>query len=254
LWQTIRALGWAIKILWIVTLLLPVTVAISMWELLGSKAIGIEEPTVSFYDRTLHMSTPFYINNNGFYDLSDINVTIRIINKNNLVTKFSKLYANVPAKSMLNTTYDVSVSLEELGEKNKELLTQNANLDLTITASLRVAYAIGFEIAANTTIEWGAPFNNLTISNIVYLVPNNEFLLFLSFENAASFPVSGELVMDAVNARDEVIGTKIQPVNVDSGTQFQSNVTIPIDPSRMIGPGVFHVSFLNFLILETEWS
>ncbi|MEM3536573.1 MAG: hypothetical protein QXF44_02230, partial [Candidatus Bathyarchaeia archaeon] len=127
--QTIRALGWAIKIIWIVTLLLPVTVALSLWDLFSSGAFGVREPAMSLSDTELSISAPFYINNTGFYDLSDVNITIKIMNNNNRIAEFSKLFPKVPAKSMLNATYDVSLDLEELFSDNRELLTHDADLD-----------------------------------------------------------------------------------------------------------------------------
>jgi len=225
-----------------------------MWELLGAKAIGIEEPTVTFSDNTFYMSAPFYINNTGFYDLSDLNITIQVINSNKLVARFSKLFPKVPAKSLLSATYDVSLSLEELGSKNKELLTNNTSLDLAVAASLRIAYTIGFGISANTTMEWGAPFNNITISNVNYDSSSHEFNLALSFENDAAFPVNGGLKIDTVNALNETIGSTIQPIDVASGTPFQTYLAIPVDSSKVIGPGVFRVYFLDLLILEAGWS
>lgn len=225
-----------------------------MWELLGAKAIGIEEPTVTFSANTFYMSAPFYINNTGFYDLSDLNITIQIINNNKLMAKFSKLFPKVPAKSLLNATYDISFSLEELGSKNKELLTNNTSLDLAVTASLRIAYAIGFGISANTTMEWGAPFNNITISNVNYDSSSHEFHHSLSFENDAVFPISGALKVDAVNAMNETIGSTVQPIDVASANQFQADLVIPVDSSKVIGPGVFRVYFLDLLILEAGWS
>jgi len=200
------------------------------------------------------MSAPFYINNTGFYDLSDLNITIQIINNNKLIAKFSKLFPKVPAESLLSATYDVSLSLEELGSENKELLTNNTSLDLAVAASLRIAYAIGFGISANTTMEWGAPFNNITISNVAYNSGSHEFYLSLSFENDAAFPISGALKVETVNASNETIGSTIQPIDVASGTPFQADLVIPVDSSKVIGPGVFRVYFLDFLILEAGWS
>ncbi len=225
-----------------------------MWEMLGTKTMGVEEPTVTFSGGTFYMSAPFYINNTGFYDLSDLNITIQIISNNTLIARFSKLFPKVPAKSLLSATYDISLSLKELGSKNKKLLTNNTSLDLGVAASLRIAYAIGFGISANTTMEWGAPFNNITISNVNYDSSNHEFHLSLSFENGATFPINGALKIDAVNTSNRTIGSTIQPIDVASGTSFQADLAIPADSSEITKTGVFRVYFLDMLILEAGWS
>jgi len=47
-------------------------------KLLEAKNIGTQEPTISFSNGNFTLSMPFYINNTGFYDLSDIGINIQM--------------------------------------------------------------------------------------------------------------------------------------------------------------------------------
>ena len=164
--HTIRALSWAIIILWVITLLLPITVALSLLKLLEQNAIGFGEQTVSFSNGTFYLSTPFYINNTGDYDLSDMNVTILVGSGNKTLSTFTTPLLNVTAGTMLNSSYDISFTLEEIAAKSTELLTEDMDLNLSMSASFRIAYVIALGLSTTMTMPWGAPFHNLTVSEV----------------------------------------------------------------------------------------
>lgn len=251
--QTIRALGWIIAILWITTLLLPVTVAFSLMKLLEAKNIGIQETTISFSNGNFSLHMPFYINNTGFYDLSDIDINIQISRKNKTISSSSVHLPNVSAGTKADSSFNFSVSLEELVLKDSELLTNDAELDVNASLSLRVAYAIAFGTSVEFTTFWRAPFHNLTIYDLTYNMTHVTFSV--SFDNHISNQISGPLKVELYNSTNAPIGSATQNVHILPQESFQTSFAIKIaDPTTMTHNGVIRIYFVGAQILEEEWT
>ncbi|MEM3673797.1 MAG: hypothetical protein QW468_06235 [Candidatus Bathyarchaeia archaeon] len=252
--QTIRAIGWLIAFLWIFTILLPVTVGLSLAELLKSKAMGIQEPTFSFQNGNFSVSMPFYVNNTGFYDLSDISVNVHIRKENKTISMFSAHLPNVPAGVLVNSSCDFSVSLEEIASKDRGLFTNDTELLVDAGLGFKVAYVIVLGVSMAFPTSWGAPFHNLTASNFAY-DGVNKFYMLLSFENHAQFPIYGSLTVKLYNVDDEFLGNTSQPVNVLSGEAFSNVFEVTVDePSKMTANGLIRVYFEEVQIWEGEWT
>lgn len=250
--QTIRALTLAITILWIITLVLPITVGFSLLQLANQKTIGFREPTFSYSNGNFFLSAPFYINNTGFYDLSDINITILAKGHNKTISRFSELFPPVPAGSMINESYDISFSLSELLSKDSELLTDDTNLDLSVYLFFRIAYLIGLGGSTNITTSWGAPFYNLTALAYPYDYSSQRLLLSLGFENHAYFEVNGTMLLEVYNNRSELIGSVTENLNVPSDNSFSNYYELTIDSLQITTNGVIRVYFDNTMIQEEE--
>jgi hypothetical protein len=245
--QTIRALGLIIAILWIITLLFPVTVAFSLMKLLEAKNMGIQETTISFSNGNFTLSMPFYINNTGFYDLSDIGVHIQMGRENKTISAASTQLPNIPAGKKADSSLNFSLSLEELVSKYSELLTNDTELDMNASLHLRVAYAIAFEASMEFTTHWGAPFHNLTIYDITYNTTTHVFSFSVSFDNHAFYPVNGSLTVNLYNSTSPLIDLDVPPEK-----SFQKSFEIAIDPTTITPNGVIRLYFVNVPILEME--
>jgi len=254
--QTIKALTWITTILWIIALALPVTVGFSLMELAKSNFMAFREPTMMLSHGNFSLSAPFYLNNTGFYDLSDISVKVTLESENKTISTFSKTVENIPAGSILNSTYDFSISLEELISKNKQFLTEDTEINLDISGFFRIAYLIGFGSATNITMMWGAPFHNLTLSEIHYNSAAQKFSFQINFKNHASFTVNGPMKIEIYNNKGIRIGSIIEYLNVPSDTPFHILYELTMSPSNITDNGVILVYFENIKILEREsgWS
>ncbi|MEM3726485.1 MAG: hypothetical protein QXK98_06460 [Candidatus Bathyarchaeia archaeon] len=252
--QTIMAIGWLIAFLWIFTILLPVTVGLSLAMLLESKAMGIQEPTFSFQNGNFSISMPFYVNNTGFYDLSDISVNVQIRKENKTISTFSAHLPDVPAGVLVNSSCDFSVSLEEIASKERGLFTNDTELLVDAGLGFRVAYVIALGVSMTFPTSWGAPFHNLTASNFAY-DGVNKFSTLLSFENHAFYPINGSLTVKLFNDNNELLGNTSQYISVLSGEAFNNIFEITVDePSKMTDNGLIHVYFEEVQIWEGEWT
>jgi hypothetical protein len=252
--QTIRALGWIIAILWIIILILPVTVAFSLMKIVEAEGVGIQEPRGSVSNGTLFLSIPFYIDNTGFYDLTDVEFKLQIFMRNESLSTSSAELPNVPAGEIVDSSCNFSLSLEELLSKNMELLTNDTELNVNASLRFRVASAIAFQVSIESTITWGAPFNKLTIYNIAYDDVSHIFSASVSFENHAFFQVNGSLLAKLYNSAGELIDSATQNVNVPSQESFEDSLEITVnDPSKITHEGVLRLYFEDMQILEEAW-
>lgn len=252
--HTIRVLGWGIIILWVITLLLPITVGFSLLKLVEPNAIGFREQDISYSDGIFSLSAPFYINNTGYYDLSDINVTVSIRRKNKAISAFSTLLPDIPAGNITNSCYTLSLSMEEIVSKNLELLTDDTDLDLNISAFFQVAHIIGIGISTSMKRSWSAPFYNLTVSPVSYDFFSQTLSLFVSFENHAYFTMNGTVSLKIYNDRSELVGFTEKYLDILANRPFQDTFELAIDPFRITESGFARLYLEDEMILEKEWS
>jgi len=252
--HTIRALGWIITILWIILLILPVTVAFSLMRIIEVEGIGIQEPRGTITNGNLSITIPFYIDNAGFYDLTDLEVNLHIYNGNKtLATSLAKL-PNVQAGEVLDSSCNFSQSLKHILSENHELLTKDAELLGNASLRFRVASTIAFGVTTNFTMQWGAPFSNLATNMISYDPGNSILSVSVSFKNQAFFQVNGSIAIELYNSAGELAGSAVHNINVPSGQSFQSFINIAVDPAKMSNEGVFCLYFASSKILEREWK
>lgn len=253
--QTIRAIGWIITILWIIILVLPVTVAFSLIEIIEAKGVGIQEPMGSISNGNLFLSIPFYIDNTGFYDLTDVEVELKIFMKNETLSTSSAKLPNIPAGEMVDSKCNFSLSLEELLSKNMELLTKDTELNINASLRFSVASAIAFQASTGSTISWGAPFHKLTVHSITYNNASHVLSASISFENRAFFQVNGLLSAKLYNYEGELIGSTTRNVNVPSQESFEDSFAVTINnPSKITREGVLRLYFADMQILEEAWE
>lgn len=252
---TIRALGWIIKILWFVTLVFPLTIGLSLIELLGSEAIGFGEPLSSFSEGQFYFSLPVFVNNKGFYDFSDINVTVCAEAKEKDFMHVSRIFPIVHAHSRWNRSYDINFSLSDVVSKNRDLLFEDLNINLNASIFFKVAYLIGFGVKTNISIPWGAPFYNLSLILVGYDSISESFVVSLSFENHAPFSFDGLLSIIFLNEEGEVLGSDDRFIYASSGGFLQELFNISVeDPSKLTQNGFVSVRFEGVEIFEWEGS
>ncbi|MEM2737378.1 MAG: hypothetical protein QXK93_00100 [Candidatus Bathyarchaeia archaeon] len=250
---TIKALGWMIILLWIITLALPISVAFSLFKLAEGGNVGVQEPTFTVTNGNISINMPIYVNNTGFYDISDVNIEIRIRKIGTIIATMSKNLPSIPAGQIVNTSCSFTANIVEIFQKDHTLLTEDADLDLNIMLHFRVAYTLAFNIAYNSSMRWGAPFHDLT-----YTVDYNEithvFSFYMSFNNHASFSISGPFTIELYNSNNERIGIASLDLNVPAGEAFQESVDVVVDFSKMTDMVLVCLSFAELKILEEWWT
>ena len=246
--HAIRALRLVIVVLWIAVLLLPATVALSLWEIFEARNnVAIGEPSFSMSDENFLISVPFFMNNTGFYDISDLFAKISVYSENEKIAEFLTEPLNIPAGRTVESNFNVSGSLADIISRDSELLTNSKDLNVNVALHFQVAYILAFNIARNFTYNWGAPFSNLTIDYMRVNATHISF--FVSFYNNASFPLSGPLKVELSNLQNVPIGSAVHVVNVEPNEYYQDSFTFEADET-----GIIHLSFADILIVERRWG
>jgi hypothetical protein len=251
---TIKALGWIIALLWIITLILPISVVFSLMKLAEGKNMGIQEPIFSLSNGNLSLTIPLYINNTGFYDISEVSVKIKISRANDAIVTLLENLPDIPARRMVNASCNFSASLNEIFQRHSTLLTEDADLDVDAALHFRVARAIAFNITQNFPTRWGAPFQNLTVYDVAYNTTTHVFSFSISFNNHAFFFINEPLTIELYNSGSEKVGSAFWSLNVPSGESFQEKIEVNVDPSKMTRSGFIRLFFADLKIFEEEWT
>jgi len=249
--HTIKALRLIIAVLWIAILMLPVTVALSLLKIFeAGNNVGIGKPSFDLSNGNLSISIPFYMNNTGFYDLSEVYAYIKVYDGDKFIAESSTNWLDVPAGEMVASNLSILISLEDIFSENRELLTSNKELNVSASLHFRVAYALAFTVTTSSTVQWGAPFSNLTIQHSSYNETHQVFSV--SFFNNASFPINGPLRLELLNLLNTTVGLMEQQINVPSKGLYQGLFEIPV--SELTNSGTARLYFADILIREERWE
>ena len=247
--QSIRALGWAGKILWIAIAAFMVTSLYSPLKLILEKQIDIGSPQPSFSNGTMTVSIPFFVNNTGFYEISDLKVTTSATDCNStLISTSTTSVENIPRGGSVNETHAISVSIDDVMSKNLTyLLISDAAIILDVSVGLKIAHVLPLKVSTSVNMSWGAPFCNASMRIADFPEPYNSthyrITAWSSFENHSPFDVNGTLRLEIFNKREEFIGLWFGEVSAPSGGEYSEKVTIYVKPSKFSGAGEVHVYF-----------
>jgi hypothetical protein len=253
--QVIGALTLMTIFISIIALGVPATVAISISSLLQPNTIAFREPDITYADGVFWLSGPFFINNTGFYDLSDLNATMLLETPDNAtLSSDAKLLPILSAGSTVTSFYQLSFPLNSSDGLDEELLTRGADLSLNTSMSFTVISIITVGISSTFVVRWRAPFVNLTISSPRYDNLSEEFSFSLSFANSANFELSGVLIVDVTNNVNDLIGSTRMSVNLSSRTLFRQSFDVSINRSVITNSGTVSVYFDGVNITQKGWS
>jgi len=214
----IRALSIANTVLWIITILFSTTSIYSALKLLPPLGFGFGDPGVSASADVFTLSLPFYIDNGGFYDISDLNVTTGISSHNGtLISNSTTLIPLVSRGGRVERAHNISISMDDMVSKGLiSLLFQDSSFDIGVYVGLKYARAIPLQLSTNMTMPWGAPLANLTIGEISF-VPINfthfQIVAPISFENHSFFTLEGTLRLELVDVGAGETNISVPPMN-----------------------------------------
>lgn len=247
----VRALGWATKIFWILIVFFAVT---SVYSALNVR-MGFGQPQVFLSSGFMVISVPLFVNNTGLYDLSELNMTVAVMDHNgSLASPSSTFVPSIPRGSSIEKVLNVSMDLGNLTSRLPSYLFDDTVFVVDMSLKLIFAHAIPFQVSMNITIPWGAPFYNFSTGQISYNYLNlthQEAIIPVSFENHSPyFNVDGSMQVEVYNDNGELLGFGGSDMNVPSHSSYESQVEITVEGSRVTGRGevrfYFEVSAFSF--------
>ena len=240
----VRALGWATKIFWIFIIVFSAT---SVYSAMNVR-MGFGEPQIFLSSEFMVISIPLFIDNAGLYDLSELNVTVDLVDYNGSLALTSTTFVPlIQRDSNIETTHNISVSLEDITSWVRTYLFNDTILNLDMSMKLNFAHAVPFQASMNKTIPWGAPLYNFSIGQISYDFHNlthQTVIIPLGFENHSPyFGVDGMMQVEMYNSRDEVVGSGILSLDVPSRSKYEDQVELIVDALKLTPSGEMHFCF-----------
>lgn len=260
--QSIGALGWATEIIWIATAVFIFTSLYSPLKMMLERQVEIGSTQTSLSNGTITMSLPFFINNTGFYDISDLNVTTYLADyRGTSISRSTTFVQNIPRGASVGETHEISISLNDIMSKNLTyLLFNDTTLILNGSVALKIAHVIPLQASLSGNTSWRAPFHSLSIVKMGfpdwYNSTHHSTTMWLSFENHSPFNVNGTIKLEIFNERDEYVGFGTDGVNVHSRKAYNEKVTVYIPSenlSKFTERGKAHVHFKSSLVSLDWW-
>ena len=235
--QTIRAFGWATKIFWVVIAAFMITCLYSAMILAMNLMTGegpFGQADITWSNGTTTLSLPFRLNNTGFYDISDLNITTHIADYNGTSLSTSTTFIPlIPHGSHIAKAHNISISLDEFSSRNlTHLLFNSGNFSVEIFAGLRFAHIFPFQISFDVPFPWGAPLNNFSIGEISFDYTGRNIIVPLGFKNESPyFDVSGSIHFYIYNHEDNLVDSGMTALDVESGESYAGPLELSVSPS-----------------------
>jgi len=250
--QSIRALGWAITISMLIVFAFLVTAVYSVFQSVlmeqGIKTGGFQS---SFLNNTFVFSVPITVNNTGYFDINDFNISAVLKDANGTTLTASSVFVPEIKKGSSETRlYNLSMNLADIISNMAYLLFNDTEFKIDFSVGFRYAKALGFQLAMrNTSMPWGAPLSGLTLRGLQISSFNATHILvniYLEFENHSFFDIVGNLLLKVYNETGGYIGSGIASVNVPSNSRLSGPIPATINmenPLNFTGRGSIEVFF-----------
>ncbi|MFA5365852.1 MAG: hypothetical protein WC325_11785 [Candidatus Bathyarchaeia archaeon] len=223
----IKALSITTLVLWIIILFFSATAAFSVMGI----QVAVGEPEMLPSSRGISFSLPFTINNGGYYEIADLNLTTRVTDPTGLIIDQTQTFIeSIPTGENITESHTIAVDIDEiLSLDHTTLLMEDSEFNVEIFAGFNYARAVPVQLELNTTIPWGAPFANFnvgTASVSLYNSTHSRIQIPISFENHAILDITGKLKLEFYNSFNQKIVSVETAVNVESQHHYSTNLVL----------------------------
>ena len=237
--QAIRALGWATTALWVFVLIFMGTIFYSLANL----GVGVGQSRAFLSSEGLTISLSLLINNTGYYDISELNLTTCVTDCNGTLVSASTTYVpSISRGTNVEQAHNISISLNEFVTKNLTYLFFNDSvLNVDTFIILKFAQTIYFQTSTNTTMPWGAPLYNFSVKEISCNLTNRTLTVPIGFENHSPFDINGTIRLDVYDDKNEQISYEEITVSATPHSRHEEQIEIPVNLSRRTKSGQVHL-------------
>lgn len=164
--QSIRALGWAVTISMILLLAFVATAFYCAYGMLiTGQGIALGDLQASYSENGLVFSMPITVNNTGYYDMTELNVStnLRDLDGAALASSSTEI-REIKTGISESTLHNLSLSVKDILSNTTYLLFSDTELRLDLSIAFRYAYAFSFHVnLGNMSMPWGAPLYGLNL-------------------------------------------------------------------------------------------
>jgi len=255
---TTKFFGIASSLIWIIIIFFFVTAVFSVNNL----DVTVGQVDMLPAGNGISFSLPFAINNNGYYELFDLNLTTQVKDPNaNIIDQTESIIPSIPQGSIINASHIIAVDLEEiLSMDHRILLLQDSKFLIEVFVGLDFANVVPVQLSMNTSILWGAPFSNFSVGDIFVsqIERNNvEISIPTSFENHANLDLSGILTLELYNSSEDMIAFGANNIAVPSRGKYNDNISLQASYEDWLtfeSDGSLHLIFETPLFRVDWWE
>lgn len=238
---SLRAISWATRFFWIIALAVTITCVYSVMQI----RIGFGEPTINMTEEDLNIMLPITLGNEGYYSIADLNITtILSDSENSQISEATTYVSQVPPQNNTTILHNISLPLDQI-MANMDYLFNDSDFTLLGSAQLNYANLVPFSLKTNTTIPWGAPLFNFTMSDPIlnmYNLTHFGVTVPISFENHSPyFSVTGVIRVELINNSHQVIGEGAVSMDVPPGTSYNGQLEAVVNAFLIGGIEQVHV-------------
>ncbi len=251
----IRALGIATITIWILLIVFSVTALYSVMNL----DIDLGEPQYFPSNEGVVLSLPFSINNSGYYDISELNVTTRIEDSNGTLLTVSNTFVPLVSKgNNVEAAHNISIELSDATERTELIFNDSFFVSDTFVA-LNFAHIVPVQMSMNMTVPWGAPFYNVSvgeISDLPFNITHVRVVVPVSFENHSFLDITGTAQLEIYNDVNELVTSGETSLDVRSQSTYNEQVDTYIslaDVSKLTESGNVHFIFETPMFTVERW-
>jgi hypothetical protein len=253
-----RMLTVATIILWLVILFFSVTAVYSVMNV----GVNIGEAQMLPTSNGIKFSMPFSINNNGYYEIADLNLTTRVTDPDGAVLDLTEtLVDSIAQGETVNASHTIAVNLDDiLSMDHLTLMLNDSNFTVEIFAGLSFARAVPVQLSTNVSLPWGAPFADFSVGELSVSPHNSSYIeaaIPVSFENHAIIDIIGTLRMEVYSNSDQRIASGVTDIDVASNQNFGDSILLyarPQDAAKLAGSGKLHILFETPLFTLDWWE
>lgn len=254
---SIRMLKIVSILLWMIIVFFSITLVLSVMNL----GITLGEVKVSPLENGIEVLLPFSINNNGYYEITNLNITSISTEPSGKILDISEtIISSISQGTNISEFHRIVIDFDSILSLDSEsFLVDDSEFNIEIFAGLNFANALPVQLSTNTSIPWGAPFSDLTIGEFNFLPQNLTHVraeIPLSFENHAIVDLSGTLKIELLNDLDELLTSGEIIFNVPSYSNFSDMCLLTLNRNDV--PDVINSCYLH-MVFETpmftlEWD
>ncbi len=254
----IRMLGIATIILWLVILFFSVTAVYSVMNLV----VNLGEVQMLPSSKGITFSLPFSIDNKGYYEIADLNLTTRVTDPDGTLIDLTETFVqSIPRDTTVNATHTIPIDLDSiLSMDYLPFLFEDSEFNAEIFVGLNFARAVPVQLSTNATIPWGAPLADFSVGSISVSPLNSthaEASIPLSFENHAILDLTGTLTLELYNDSQNMITSEETIVSVPSQQSYSDRIVMYTslqDASKVTSSGNVHVIFETPMFTVDWWD
>jgi len=243
---SIRIIGIATMFFWIFLIAFAVSAVYSIKDLqfdFGEARFSVSP------NHGILFSLPIYIDNNGYYSIDSFNITTEFSDSEGaFITEGFTLIPVIPKGENATIVHNVTLNLDGSLEGGQQYLFNDSELRIATSVGMRFAEVFPVEASTNFSLPWGAPFYNFMLGEPEYSGFNLTHQIVtvpLSFENHASFDLTGEIQLKIYNEAGVLLGENQAAFEVLRFSSYNGQFELYVQSARITSSGRFEVYLLT---------